>query len=115
MSREETVLYTTSGGQTFILNGEGVWNKDTVHIRCWEWKDLPSSDVPGNRCWSLVDCPISKEHIPDNVTYKASRLFFVAALPPDESRYKRAIKGNVRLWWMSPWTNEELFALCVIP
>ena len=110
MSLKEMVLYTTMKSETFFLNKEGVWNINTTQIKV---KQFPPFN---EQYWSLVDCPEApNEHIPSNITYGTSQLFFVATLSPDTSRYKRAITDHVRMWWMSPWTDEELLMLCVIP
>ena len=103
MSRGEIVLFTTDGW-SYLIDESGVMYKGT--------KTITSLDLPrSGRTWSLLDSPVKKEPIPGNVTYQDPRLFFVAALSPDNIRYKEAVKFMAVKWWMDVWKSEEIFAL----
>jgi len=108
ISKEETVLFTNSTGSTFLIYKEGVLEKPTAQFTI---DDLSPSTT---RIWSLVDSPQGKVPLPSSVTSAyPSRVFFVAAVSLDISRYKEIAKGRVSIWWMSAWKDEELFTLYV--
>ena len=111
LSREETVLFTSPLGATYLFDKDGIVTTRTSQFRCFAHvpDDVPD---PSQRLWSLVDCSQSKEPTSSSVTYGARQLFFVAAARPDLS-HCGDLKGrfNVREWWMSHWTENELRAL----
>ncbi|KAM5537521.1 hypothetical protein V8D89_008848 [Ganoderma adspersum] len=111
LSREETVLFTSSLGDTYLFDEDGIVTTRTAQFRSFAHvpDDVPD---PSERLWSLVDCSQAKEPIHSSVTYAARQLFFVAAARPDLS-HCGDLKGrfNVREWWMSHWTENELRAL----
>ena len=72
---------------------------------------IPPYTDQASRIWSLVDSPPAKVPIPANVTYETMAFLYVAALSPEVERYHEAAKQPVLMWWMSPWTDEELLAL----
>ncbi|KAI1786280.1 hypothetical protein LXA43DRAFT_898329, partial [Ganoderma leucocontextum] len=109
IARQETVLFTSCSGQTYLFDQAGVVQMATVDVD--PELHLPPFTDAASRVWSLVDCPEGKNPIPSHLTYGARSLFCVAALSPDRSRYKAAEKEPVRLWWMSTWTDDELLAL----
>ncbi|KAI1793253.1 hypothetical protein LXA43DRAFT_232697 [Ganoderma leucocontextum] len=110
LSRQETVLFTTSSGRTFLFHSQGVSTiKTSDFTACLH---LPPRDYNAGPFWSLVDCPDKKEPIASSVTYGTRRLFFVVAVSPDESRYKLMAEcPTIRSYWMSRWSAEELVAL----
>ena len=81
----------------------------TVHFQ--SHKHIPSYADDAIRIWSLIDSPVRKDPIPSNLADGAMELFYIAALPPEVERYREAAKQPVRMWWMSPWTEDELLAL----
>ena len=111
LSREETVLFTSPLGETYLFGEDGIVTTRTTQFRSFSHvpDDVPD---PSERQWSLVDCSEAKEPIVSSVTYGARQLFFVAAARPNLS-HCGDLKGrfNVREWWMSDWTETELRAL----
>ena len=112
MARKEPVLFTTALGNIVLFNERGVARMSIENF-------LPHDHLPdffdnASRTWSLVDCPEKRDPISSRVSIISSQLFFVAALSPDESRYRHLRKRpRVRIWWMSFWSNEEILELCV--
>ncbi|KAI1794551.1 hypothetical protein LXA43DRAFT_995539 [Ganoderma leucocontextum] len=110
LSRQESVLFTSSKGKTYLFDEHGVATVQTsnfdpeIHI--------PESIPDTSRLWSLVDAPNDKEPIPQSVTCSTRQLFFVAAVSPDQTRTKQILQWReVRHWWMSGWVVRELCAL----
>ena len=74
-------------------------------------EDLNSSTT---RVWSLVDSPTKKIAPANSVTRKyPTKIFFIAALSPDEARYHELQKRPVATWWMSAWADNEILSLYV--
>ena len=111
LSREETVLFTSLLGDTYLFEEHGMFTTRTAQFQPFA---LLPDDVPdpSERLWSLVDCSQAREPISSSMTYGARQLFFVAAARPDLC-HCGDLKGqfNVREWWMSHWTENELCAL----
>ncbi|KAI1794550.1 hypothetical protein LXA43DRAFT_110317 [Ganoderma leucocontextum] len=110
LSRQESVLFTSSKGKTYLFDEHGVATVQTsnfdpeIHI--------PESIPDTSRLWSLVDAPNDKEPIPQSVTCSTRQLFFAAAVSPDRTRTKQILQWReVRHWWMSGWVVRELCAL----
>ncbi|PIL26712.1 hypothetical protein GSI_11191 [Ganoderma sinense ZZ0214-1] len=113
LSREETVLFTSSNGDTYLFDEDGIVRTHTADFSsCTHLpKDFPDSD-PSERLWSLVDYSQAKEPTSPSVTYGARQLFFVAVACPDLPHCgDMKERFNVREWWMSQWTENELRAL----
>ena len=81
----------------------------TAHFQSHQ--HIPSYADDAIRIWSLIDSPVREDPIPSNLADGAMELFYIAALPPEVERYHEAAKQPVRMWWMSPWTEDELLAL----
>ncbi|KAI1785718.1 hypothetical protein LXA43DRAFT_899232 [Ganoderma leucocontextum] len=118
LSHEETVLFTSSSGHTYLFDEHGI--AKTREPKFDSCTHVPEA-VPGpsQRLWSLVDCSAAKEPIPTSLTGGTRQLFFVAAARPDVSRCGE-LRGrfNVREWWIPHWTEAELRTLyvrCFIP
>ena len=113
LSRAEMVLFTSSLGDTYLFDEDGVVRTRAVDFSsCTHIPD--DAPDPSRRVWSLVDCSAMTEPILSSVTYGARQLFFVAAARPNLSRCgELKERFNVRKWWMSDWTDGELHALYV--
>ncbi|KAI1793254.1 hypothetical protein LXA43DRAFT_1180333 [Ganoderma leucocontextum] len=112
LSREETVLFTSSRGKMYLFHQGAVSSIWTSAFDCDEHLQVSVSDA--TRVWSLVDCPDTMEPIPSSVTDGSQKVFFVAAVSTDDARCKTLKeRRTVRNWWMSPWSEEELRALLV--
>lgn len=106
MSEKEMLLFTNSSNTTYLINGRGIRRMSTDNFTI---EDLNPSTT---RVWSLVDSPTKKIAPANSVTRKyPTKIFFIAALSPDEARYHELQKRPVTTWWMSAWADNEILSL----
>lgn len=106
MSVGQTVLFTTSLGHTYLIDGTGVLHKPMADI---EFEDLPSHSRSRPRAWSLIDA--SADIRAEWSKLVSCALFAVIVTPPNEERYRKWYKNAVIRFIADPWDIEELAIL----
>lgn len=101
------VLFSTSGGATYLFDGFGVWFKRKNTLLADDLPDWDDEDT-ASRVWYIID-PMPSTSAE---TMGVSSVFTVFATSPQVARYKDWCKQNpVDSAVADPWPADELHVL----
>ena len=112
MADKRAVAFTSVDASTFLFDSSGIWHKSSSSVDPME--DFPPVITNTHRFWSLVDFESTPARRDSQAHVISERTFYIIVSSPDWPHLDNFIKRGALRWVMSPWTDEELLALCVL-